>query len=273
MAGDDLVVATKVRKEFGGLVATDDVDFTIPRGAIVSLIGPNGAGKTTLFNLISRIPFGADRGEVVFDGRRIESLKPHRIFRLGLARTFQKETAFAKLTVEQNIRLGAVFGAVAHAGVVDHGAQRGLGNVLLDLDQGPFGEVGERRLHRAVDGLAFGAAGERPVLALDQRQVAEVVGAADLPRGDSCAPKDLSVEGHVFGGIENSLPNVPIAKFPELLTRQERDPPLPRKRSEDRGRARGLRQQAHGSVSSKTIGRYFRGGSGTTVSAYEASTS
>jgi len=54
-AQDNLVVATKVRKEFGGLVATDDVDFTIARGAIVSLIGPNGAGKTTFFNQLTGV--------------------------------------------------------------------------------------------------------------------------------------------------------------------------------------------------------------------------
>ena len=98
-------------KAFGSLVAVDNVSFSIRRGEILGIAGPNGAGKTTLFNLISRIPFGADRGEVEFDGHRIEATKPHRIFRLGLARTFQKETAFAKLTTAQNIRLGAAIGA------------------------------------------------------------------------------------------------------------------------------------------------------------------
>lgn len=98
-------------KSFGALAAVDDVSFTIRRGEILGIAGPNGAGKTTLFNLISRIPFGADRGEVLFDGRRIETMKPHQIFRLGLARTFQKETAFAKLTIEENVRLSAAFGA------------------------------------------------------------------------------------------------------------------------------------------------------------------
>jgi len=98
-------------KSFGSLAAVDDVSFTIGRGEILGIAGPNGAGKTTLFNLISKIPFGPDRGEVLFDGRRVDTLKPHQIFRLGLARTFQKETTFAKLTVEENVRLAAVFGA------------------------------------------------------------------------------------------------------------------------------------------------------------------
>ncbi len=108
---DNIIEVKGLGKSFGSLVAVDDVSFTIRRGEILGIAGPNGAGKTTLFNLISKIPFGADRGEVTFDGRRIEAMKPHHIFRLGLARTFQKETAFAKLTVDQNIRLGAVFGA------------------------------------------------------------------------------------------------------------------------------------------------------------------
>lgn len=108
---ENIIDVRRLGKSFGSLAAVDDVSFTIRRGEILGIAGPNGAGKTTLFNLISRIPFGADRGEVVFYGRNIEAMKPHHIFRLGLARTFQKETAFAKLTVEQNIRLGAVFGA------------------------------------------------------------------------------------------------------------------------------------------------------------------
>jgi branched-chain amino acid transport system ATP-binding protein len=107
---ENIIEVTGVGKSFGSLVAVDDVSFTIRRSEILGIAGPNGAGKTTLFNLISRIPFGPDRGQVVFDGRRIEAMKPHQIFRLGLARTFQKETAFAKLTVDENIRLGAVFG-------------------------------------------------------------------------------------------------------------------------------------------------------------------
>jgi branched-chain amino acid transport system ATP-binding protein len=110
--GSDAIIEVRgLGKSFGSLVAVDDVSFSIRRGEILGIAGPNGAGKTTLFNLITKNPFGPDRGEVVFDGRRIDGLKPHRIMRLGLARTFQKETSFAKLTVEENVRLGGVFGA------------------------------------------------------------------------------------------------------------------------------------------------------------------
>lgn len=115
MAGTDNIIEVRgLGKSFGSLVAVDDVSFSIRRGGILGIAGPNGAGKTTLFNLITRNPFGADRGEVMFDGRRIDRLKPHQIVRSGLARTFQKETAFAKLTVEENIRLGGVYGGGLH---------------------------------------------------------------------------------------------------------------------------------------------------------------
>ena len=85
---DNLVVATQVRKEFGGLVATDDIDFTIPRGAIVSLIGPNGAGKTTFFNELTGV-YKPTSGSIVFDGTEVSDLTPHTITKLGIGRTFQ----------------------------------------------------------------------------------------------------------------------------------------------------------------------------------------
>ena len=69
---DNIIEVRGLGKSFGSLVAVDDVSFTVRRGEILGIAGPNGAGKTTLFNLISKIPFGADRGEVTFDGRRIE---------------------------------------------------------------------------------------------------------------------------------------------------------------------------------------------------------
>src|SRR5881296_3984188 len=91
--GDDLLVAEQVRKEFGGLVATNDVDFTIPRGSIVSLIGPNGAGKTTFFNTITGL-YKPTSGRMVFDGREITGSSPSSITSLGIARTFQNIRLF-----------------------------------------------------------------------------------------------------------------------------------------------------------------------------------
>ena len=96
--GEPLLEAIQVRKEFGGLVAVNDVDFTIPRGSIVSLIGPNGAGKTTFFNILTG-RLQADRGRGRLRGHvDITALPPHQITPLGMARTFQNIRLFHNMT-------------------------------------------------------------------------------------------------------------------------------------------------------------------------------
>jgi branched-chain amino acid transport system ATP-binding protein len=107
MAGaiDNLLVAQDVRKEFGGLVATDDIDFTIPHGAIVALIGPNGAGKTTFFNQITGV-YQPTSGSIVFDGTELVGKPPHAIVELGIGRTFQNIRLFAQMTAIENVLVG-----------------------------------------------------------------------------------------------------------------------------------------------------------------------
>lgn len=99
-----------VSKAFGSLKAVDDVSFKVEAGEIFGIAGPNGSGKSTLFNVITGIPFGPDRGTIRFDGVEIQGLRGHRIARLGLARTFQRETSFDGLTVFENALMGASFG-------------------------------------------------------------------------------------------------------------------------------------------------------------------
>ena len=101
----NLLVADKVRKEFGGLVATDDVDFTIPWGSIVALIGPNGAGKTTFFNQITGV-YVPTSGSIVFDGTEVVGKPPHAIVELGVGRTFQNIRLFAQMTAVENVLVG-----------------------------------------------------------------------------------------------------------------------------------------------------------------------
>jgi branched-chain amino acid transport system ATP-binding protein len=98
-----------VTKYFGGLAAVWDVDFDVNQGEIVGLIGPNGAGKTTLFNLISGalVP---KPGAIKFKGESITGSKPHRICKLGVARTFQSVKVFANIPVLENVLLGSLFG-------------------------------------------------------------------------------------------------------------------------------------------------------------------
>ncbi|UCE52000.1 MAG: ABC transporter ATP-binding protein [Desulfobacterales bacterium] len=98
-----------VTKYFGGLAAVHDVDFDIKQGEIVGLIGPNGAGKTTLFNLISgALPTTA--GEIRYKDEKITSLKPNKICKRGIARTFQLIKLFRNMTVFENVFLASLFG-------------------------------------------------------------------------------------------------------------------------------------------------------------------
>ncbi len=89
-------------KRFLGVTAVDEVDLTIEAGELVSLIGPNGSGKTTLFNCVTGY-LGPDAGRVVFRGREVSGAAPHRIARLGLGRTFQQVSVFARLTALENL--------------------------------------------------------------------------------------------------------------------------------------------------------------------------
>jgi branched-chain amino acid transport system ATP-binding protein len=96
-------------KSFGGLVAIKDLDFTVSGGEIIGLIGPNGSGKTTLFNLISGF-LKPDSGGIRFNGSDITGLKPHRICRNGIARTFQLTKPFGGMTALQNVMVGRMYG-------------------------------------------------------------------------------------------------------------------------------------------------------------------
>ncbi|HEX7363909.1 MAG TPA: ABC transporter ATP-binding protein [Dehalococcoidia bacterium] len=107
-----------VTKFFGGLAAVSNVDFHVDQGEIVGLIGPNGAGKTTLFNLISgAIPFKS--GEIRFKGQKLNGLKPHKICKMGVSRTFQETKVFANMPVLQNVLVGAFFGTPSRVSGAD----------------------------------------------------------------------------------------------------------------------------------------------------------
>ena len=101
----DLLVASRVRKEFGGLLAVNDLDFTIPHRSIVSLIGPNGAGKTTFFNMLTGV-YKPTSGQIVFDGHDVTGKPPHAITKLGIGRTFQNIRLFPQMTALENVLVG-----------------------------------------------------------------------------------------------------------------------------------------------------------------------
>lgn len=103
--GEPLLEARAVRKEFGGLVAVNDVSFTIRAGDIMGLIGPNGAGKSTTFNLVSGV-LSLTKGEVIFRGQSVAGMSSREIARIGMSRTFQHVKMIPEMTVLENVALG-----------------------------------------------------------------------------------------------------------------------------------------------------------------------
>jgi branched-chain amino acid transport system ATP-binding protein len=113
-------------KRFGGVAAVQDISFDVYPGEIVGLIGPNGAGKTTLVNLITGT-LKPTAGTITFQDTVLNGLKPHRIGRMGVARTFQIVRPFANLTVLENVAVGAMYGA--------GGARRTAGEALQRAEE------------------------------------------------------------------------------------------------------------------------------------------
>lgn len=140
---------------FGGVTALNGVSFDMNRGEIRGLIGPNGAGKTTLFNCLSRL-YTPSSGRIVFCGQDLLKIPVSRIVRAGLARTFQNVAAFAKLSVLDNVRIGA------HARVG--------GNVVSDALRLPATCRAERVIdaiaRELVDAFGLGDVADVPVAAL-----------------------------------------------------------------------------------------------------------
>ncbi len=141
MSADNvLLAASGIGKHFGGLAALSGVSITVRHGEIFGLIGPNGAGKTTLFNVLTGLAV-PDTGTLIFDGHRIEGLKPHAVAGHGIARTFQNIRLFGSMTALENVMVGrhlrsntGVLGAVfrTRAAVAEERAITRRAHELLD---------------------------------------------------------------------------------------------------------------------------------------------
>jgi branched-chain amino acid transport system ATP-binding protein len=105
VSADLVLEARHVSKVFGGLVAVNDVDFSVPERGIVSLIGPNGAGKTTFFNCMTGL-YKPSTGRVTFDGKDITARRPDLVTKAGIARTFQNIKLFRTMTAQENVQVG-----------------------------------------------------------------------------------------------------------------------------------------------------------------------
>jgi branched-chain amino acid transport system ATP-binding protein len=140
--GDGAILeVARASKVFGGLVAVNDVSFTIPRRSIVSIIGPNGAGKTTFFNLLTGL-YKPTTGRIAFEGSDITRARPDRITKAGIARTFQNIRLWATMTPVENVMVGqhvrmkaGLFGAITrHPGVrAEEAAVRAKAQEMLDF--------------------------------------------------------------------------------------------------------------------------------------------
>jgi len=152
-----LLTVNNVGVRFGGVVALDDLSFTVEPRRICALIGPNGAGKTTLFNVLSRL-YQANSGSVTFDGHNLLSVPAHKIAGLGLARTFQNVALFPALTVLENVMTGAH--SLGHVGFGRSMLRLGAAKEERELRQRCISLLARLDLsdlaHRPVAGLPFG---------------------------------------------------------------------------------------------------------------------
>ncbi len=120
---------SQLTKVFGGLTAVNDLSFNVNRGEIVGLIGPNGAGKTTIFNLLTGA-ISPSKGDIIYEDRRLNGLKPHQVCKIGLTRTFQVVQPFPDITVLENALVGA-FVKTSRTDIAEQKAKDALARVGL----------------------------------------------------------------------------------------------------------------------------------------------
>lgn len=129
-----ILVVDQVTKSFGGLKAVNNVSFSVRQGEFLGIAGPNGSGKSTLFNILTRIPFGATSGSIIFNDQAIEQMPPHNISKLGLLRTFQKDAEFPDLNAYETVALAGSYGLGLDRSTANKQAEDVLDNI--DFDRG-----------------------------------------------------------------------------------------------------------------------------------------
>lgn len=198
-----LLEGRDLTKCFGALAALQSVDFSVDRGEIVGMIGPNGAGKTTLFNIIAGI-YKPNHGEILFKGGTISGLKPHKICRMGIAKTSQSVRPFTQMTVFENVMVAGMYGkGLSRSAAADEGKALlefvGLGG-LMDHFSGSITVVDRRRLELAR-ALATGA----EIILLDENMAGlnptEIEHVLNLLRDLRSRGKTLVVVEHVMRAV------------------------------------------------------------------------
>ena len=160
-----------ITKRFGGLVAVDNVSFSIKEGEILGLIGPNGAGKTTLFSVIVAL-HKADSGRIIFQGEEIQNLKTHEIAARGITKTFQITALFNDMSILDNV----IVGAFLHHKKFDHAKQAAEEALrMVDLSPGSAASTAELNLIDSAHLEIARALATRPKLLLLDEVMAGLV--------------------------------------------------------------------------------------------------
>ena len=207
-------------RAFGGLKAVDAVDLDVTQGSIVALIGPNGAGKTTCFAAIAGF-VRPDAGRVAFDGTDVTGWAPHRIAALGMVRTFQITQPFARLSVRENVMVGAYLRHAARAEAMALAervaTQVGMG-AMLDMPAADLTVAARKRLE-----LARALATEPKLLLLDEvmaglnpTEVAEIVGVVRAIRASGVTI--LLIE-HVMQAVVSLAEHVHVLNQGRIIAR------------------------------------------------------
>jgi len=193
----------KLTKYFGALKAVNDVSFSLLEGEILGVIGPNGAGKTTIFNSIAGV-HRPTSGRIYFQERDITGMKPHRICRLGVAKTSQSMEPFQAMTVFDNVRVGALFGGQMNTAEAQRVTEEIVALVRLAGEKDKLAStlsVPSRRRLELARALATGA----KVLLLDECMAGlnpqEIEEALDLIRAIRDSGKSLIVVEHVMRAV------------------------------------------------------------------------
>ncbi len=187
MSGQAILRVEGLSKRFRGLLATNNVSFSVTAGSITSIIGPNGAGKSTVFNLLTGY-LQPTAGEIHFNGRCLNGLDTHRIAGLGIARAFQIARPFRELTVSENVRIGALFGKQGPRDVAEVTA-RSLGLAgLEDLADAPAtsltaGQLRHLEIARAIATRADLLLADEPCAGLNPTETAAMINVLRTVRG------------------------------------------------------------------------------------------
>jgi branched-chain amino acid transport system ATP-binding protein len=205
-------------KAFGGLKAVDDASLDVRQGEIVALIGPNGAGKTTLFAAIAGF-HTPDAGRVTLEGKDITGLQPHRICGAGMVRTFQITQPFAKISVRDNIMVGAYFGTSdrsrARAKAEQVAAQVGMADQLDQLGA-DLTVAGRKRLE-----LARALATGPRLLLLDEVMAglnpSEIVEIVEVIKGIRASGVTILLIEHVMQAVTSLAERVYVLNHGKMI--------------------------------------------------------